>query len=142
VSPRVPDPDAHPILSRLVREGSDDEIEDVVALIGFLGPVTDASESHRRIYPDLFYQRWLALPTDAIVDTAPVDADVPGGRTVVWVTRAAMRAPIFDPDVAVDELVAEHFVDGGMSTWSFLPDSRYDAARMLNLLAREEAQYS
>jgi hypothetical protein len=141
VSTRAPDPDPNPIVSRLIREGS--ETEDVVALIGFLGPVTDDSAaSHRRIYPDLFYQRWLELPTNVILDSAPIDADAPGGRTVVWVKREAMRAPIFNPDIAVDELIAEHFVDGGMSTWSFLPDSRYDAARMLNLLAREEAEYS
>jgi hypothetical protein len=138
--PREREPDPHPIVTRLIKEGSEDEIEDVVPLIGYLGPIVGPSDArHRHIYPELGYQRWLDLPMDKIVDTAPYDSD---GRMVVWVERAAMRAPMFDPQVELEPLLAQHFKDFGMSTWPLLPDSRYEAAEMLDLLVRVEGEYS
>jgi hypothetical protein len=132
VSERDPNPAPNPLVTRLTKAGSENETEDVVALIGFVGPGRDG---HFRLYPELQLQRWLDLPAGEIVDSHPVDADDPlESRTVVWVKRAAMIAPIFN-ETAVRALEAEFADDGWMSTWPLIPDSRLVAARILDLIA-------
>lgn len=124
-NPRKPDPTPHPVVVRLQRSDRQ-ETEDVIALVGFIGPRQDG---HVRIYPDAGYQRWLAIPADSIVDSEPGD----DGRTVIWVTGEAMRADMFT-DNALAALDAELTPRGGMSTWNLLPETRYVAAGMLDLL--------
>jgi hypothetical protein len=124
-NPRNPDPVPHPVVLRLQRSDGE-ETEDVIALVGFVGPRRD---DHVRIFPDPSYQRWLAIPADAIVDSEPAE----DGRTFIWVTGDAMRAEMFT-DNALAALDAELMPGGGMSTWNLLPDTRYVAAGMLDLL--------
>jgi hypothetical protein len=128
-SPRDPDPTPNEIVERLQR--SDGETEDVIALIGFIGPRWD---DHFRLYPDAGYQRWLAIPADAIMDSAPAG----DGRTLVWVTGDAMRAEMFT-DNALPALDREFAPGGGMSTWNLLPETRYVAAGMLDLFVTTPA---
>ena len=124
---RVPNPDPDPLVPR-VRSGS----EDVVALVGFVG---EGAEGHLRIYADHHLQRWLDIPADAVVDSVRIEDDDPlGGRTMIWVAREAMAADVFDPDVF--GALEAHFLDGGMSTWPLIPDTRYVAAAILGLLPR------
>jgi hypothetical protein len=136
VSDRNPRPKPDPLVTRLTREGN--ETEDVVALVGFIGPQRGRN---LRIYADRHLQRWLEIPSANVKDSIRVDTDDPlGGRTVIWVDRAAMTGPVFDD--AVLKAMQRHFVDGWMSTWPLIPDDRYVAAELLGLLPSwETAEY-
>jgi len=130
---RQPEPPADDIVDRL--QDSDNETVDVVALIGFVGPVReDGSGGHRRVYPDIEYQRWLAIPAGAIVDSVPASL----GRTLIWVDGDVMRDDVFK-DSVLEALDGQFAPGGGMSTWTLIPDSRYIAAEMLGLLAHSPA---
>ena len=131
MSERDPNPAPNPLVTRLTKAGSENETEDVVALIGYVGA---GQEGHVRLYPELDLNRWLDVPAGDIVDSTPVAAgDALGDRTVIWVRREAMLAPIFK-DTVLDALDAE--LDGaGMSTWPLVPGSRYVAAELLDLIA-------
>jgi len=131
VSERDPNPAPSPLVTRLTKAGSDYETEDVVALIGYVGT---GQEGHVRLYPELDLNRWLDLPAGDIVDSATVAAgDALRARTVVWVRRDAMLAPMFK-DSVLDALEAE-LAGAGMSTWPLVPGSRYVAAELLDLVA-------
>ena len=125
---RVPNPTPNEIVERL--QGPDNEVEDVVALIGFVGVQRDG---HVVLHPDVDYQRWLAIPADDVVDSE----DVPdgGGRSVVWVKHSAMQQHVFNENVL--ETLDQQFEHGSMSTWPLIPDTLYVAAGMLDLLPRD-----
>jgi hypothetical protein len=136
---RDPNPQPDPLVARLLKNAN--ETEDVVALVGFVGA---QREGNLRLYPDRNLQRWLEIPATNVKDSIRIDTDDPlGGRTVIWVDRDSMTAKVFD-DGALAAL-EEHFeggVDGWMSTWQLIPDNRYVAAEMLDLLAPwESADY-
>lgn len=125
---RNPSPEPDPLVTRLTREAN--ETEDVVALVGFIGPQRD---QNLRIYADRHLARWLEIPTANVKDSIRIDTDDPlGGRTVIWVDRDAMTGPVFNN--AVLDAMQPHFIDGWMSTWPLIPDNRYVAAELLGLL--------
>ncbi len=132
MSPRVRTPQTHPIVTRLKKRASVDTA-DVVALLGFVG---EGRPGHIRIYPDVAYQRWMDLPENDVVDSAPLGAAAGGeleDRTVVWVKRDAMFKPLFAAGVL--EMLDAQYTDGWISTWALIPDTRYLAAEMLDLIA-------
>lgn len=132
MSGRVPPPD-DPLIIRLRGELQDLETEDVVTL---LGRVASGPPGHTRIYPDHEAQRWMDIPNEDIVDSARVEGDDEnGGRTALFVRRGPMQEPMFNE--AVLEALEEHFAGSWMSTWSLIPDSRYVAAQMLELIPEE-----
>ena len=137
MSDRNPTPAPHPLVIRLTRADSETDTEDVVALVGLVGT---GAAGRVRLFSDQHLQRWLDLPADAVVDSFPVDPEDELSQTVVWVTREAMREPMFS-DSALEALEAE-FIGAGMSTWPLIPDSRYVAAAILDLLPRwDESEY-
>ena len=73
------------------------------------------------------------FPPDAIVDSAPLD-DTEGGRTVVWVRSETMFEPAFSEEAAA--VLEGQLLGGLMSTWPFIPGSRYVAAQLLDLVPR------
>lgn len=130
MSDRNPSPDPHPLVTRLTREGSDTETEDVIALVGFVG--TGPSGCVRLFSPESQLQRYMDLAVGEIVDSRPVDPGDELSPTLVWVTRATMVEPMFTPE-ALTALEAE-FTGCGISTWPLVPDTRLVAASLLNLL--------
>jgi hypothetical protein len=127
---RDPSPEPDPLVTRLTREVN--ETEDVVALVGYVGP---QREGNLRIYADHHLQRWLEIPAGNVKDSIRIGAEDPlGGRTVIWVDRVAMTAEVFDAEVL--SALDQRFVGSAqMSTWPLIPDNRYVAAEMLGLLA-------
>ena len=129
---RTPNPPPDPVVERLRKAGSDNESEDVLALVGYVGP---GRPGHLRMHPDRDLRRWLEIPEGDILDSARVNLDDPlGGRTMVWVNRDAMQLPLFSDNVLA-ALEAE-FEHGAMSTWPLIPDSLQVAAEILDLLVR------
>lgn len=129
---RTPNPAPDPVVERLRKAGTENESEDVLALVGYVGP---GRPGHLRIHADDDLRRWLDIPEGDIVDSARVDLEDPlGGRTMVWVNRDAMQLPLFS-DAVLDALEAE-FANGAMSTWPLIPDSLQVAAEILDLLVR------
>ena len=112
---------------------SDNDVEDVIALVGFMGDV--GPDGNRRIFADENRQCYMDIPDDLIrAEELPGDEL---GRMRVYVRREQWAAqPAFNDD-ALDALDAT--VNGaGVSTWAFLPDNRIVAAQMLGLLAEDE----
>ena len=127
---RVPNPEPDPLVERLTRAAN--ETEDVVALVGYVGP---NREGNLRIYADHHLQRWLEIPAGKVKDSIRIDGDDPfGGRTVIWVERDTMTAEVFDAEV-LSALDQRFLGSARMSTWPLIPDSRIVAAEMLGLLA-------
>jgi hypothetical protein len=127
VSERQRDPARHEIVTRL-RNDQTGETEPAVALLGFVGDGRDAN--HIRLYPDVAYQRWMDIPTSDIVDSSEFDAQ---GRTVVWVDRDSLNQPLFTPDTI--QALDGRYAGPWISTWALIPDSRYVAAQLLDLVA-------
>lgn len=133
MSPRIPEPLPDDIVTRLGQEGQPHETEDVIALIGFVGHLRD---SHLRLYPDEHLQRWMEVPLGEIVDSYAIDPEAEHHRTVIWVRREWMLEEMFEDTVF--EALREQFTGAWMSTWPLIPDSRYIAARMLDLVAHDD----
>jgi hypothetical protein len=133
LSDRVPNPPSSRIVSRLLKDGSDTETEDVMALVGYVGPGRDGDV---RLYPDLDFHRWMDFRREDIVDSSPLDAGPAGleGRTVVWVRRASMLDPVFKPESLED--FEDDFAGSWMSTWPLIPETRLVAAEILDLIPR------
>jgi len=134
-------PTRHRVVKRVEDRGTRDTTP-AVALVGFVGDGRDAK--HIRLYPDVHYQRWMDIPKDDIVTFEAEHADDPdGSRTVLWVHRDKLNEPLFQ-DGTIEDL-DKKFVDGWISTWALIPESRYVAAEMLDLLAPwsgDEEEYS
>jgi hypothetical protein len=145
VSDRNREPPQHEIVTRL-RNPQTGETEPAVALLGFVGAGRD--DRHIRLYPDIAYQRWMDVAKDDILDSAPFvsETNAADGRTVVWVDRDNLNEPLFGDD-AIETLNGQ-FTGPWISTWALIPDSRYVAAELLDLLAPwareqgEEGRYS
>jgi hypothetical protein len=133
VNGRVTNPPPSPIVTRLISPDSDTETEEVMALVGYVGPGPGSDVT--RLYPDLDLQRWMDFPEDDIVDSAPLDGDdvEGGGRTVVWVRQETMFLPVFTQ--AALRNLEENFAGSEMSVWPFIPATRYVAAQLLDLVA-------
>jgi hypothetical protein len=131
VSDRVPNPPPSPVITRLLKEGSETDTEDVMALVGYVGP---GRNDDIRLYSDIDFQRWMDIAPDEIVDSSPLDAFSSGrkGRTVIWVKREAMEKPVFKEDSLED--FRDDFAGSWMSTWPLIPATRYVAAQILDLL--------
>jgi hypothetical protein len=139
VSPRNPTPAADPTVDRLGDPNNLPDAEDVIALVGFVGP---GREDGFRIHPDRDLQRWLEVP--ALVDSQRVDPEDELSRSVVWVNREMMLEQIFEgaPNESDGRLqdVANVLVDAPFSTWNLIPETRLAAAILLGLIAYGEEE--
>ncbi len=126
-------PDPSPIVQSLLKDGSPDETNDVMALLGFVGPGRNGDV---RLYPDVDFQRWMDVPPDAIAGHHELDSDDIRltGRTVVWVQHDWIFEPVFKEDSLID--FQNDFTGSWMSTWPFIPKTRYVAAQVLGLVPR------
>jgi hypothetical protein len=135
VSPRIPDPPDDPIVDRLRKPGSPD-VEDAIALIGYVGPGTDGAI---RIYDGRDLQRFLEVPS--VLDSQRVYPDDALSPSVVWVDRATMLDPIFEQDGQDDgriDAAVQALGNVPFSTWNLIPETRYICARMLDLIPYAE----
>ena len=125
-----PEPTRHKVAQRLRQV---EDAKPAVALLGFVADGRDAD--HIRLYPDVHYQRWMDIPRADIVTFEALGAedDATAGRTVVWVHRDKMNEPLF-VDGTIEGL-NKQFVDGWISTWALIPESRLVAAEILDLVA-------
>ena len=132
MSERNNNPEPHPLVRALGSTGN--EVEDVIALVGFVGDV--GSDGNRRLFADEHLQRYMDIPADDFIHAEALPDDELG-RMRVYVRREQWAAQPAFSDGALDALDAE--VNGArMSTWAFLPDDRVVAARMLGLLPDDE----
>ena len=125
-------PPASQAVQALLKEGSN-ETEAVTALVGFVGP---GRGDDIRLYPDIDFQRWMDIAPDEIVRSAPLTTFNSGRleRTVVWVKQEALMKPVFKPDSLQD--FQDDFAGSWMSTWPLIPETRFVAAQILDLLPR------
>jgi hypothetical protein len=56
---------------------------DVVSFIGYLGK--SSSDTYVRLYDDLTFREWTAIPADAIKDREPVESPNGITKSLVWV---------------------------------------------------------
>jgi hypothetical protein len=137
VSERNRNPNPHPVLDRLRREGTDSETEDVISLVGYIGP--RLPDGPMRLFADEEGQSYLEFEFADFLDAEEIPGD---DRVRIYVTRAAMVANTFgDPaGQQSDVLQALHdsVVGPPMSLWQFLPQNRLVAAEMLGMLPRYE----
>jgi hypothetical protein len=140
---RFPDPD--PVVARL-REGPTDA-EDVLALVGFVGPgrmppgedegaPPDDERRSLRMHADTDLQRWLEIPRDAVVHSQQVEPGEDLTRSIVWVKRPEMNEPILSDDQA--DALDRALDPAPLSGWNLIPETRLVAASMLGLLPYEE----
>lgn len=139
MSERNRNPDPHPALVRLAKPGNTDETEDVISIVGFVGP--RAEDGPVRVYADEDGQRYLDITFEAFIDSEPVPDDE-RGRTRIYVKRELMVANTFG-DPATDQAQMLQTLQGSiegpsMSVWQFLPQNRLVAADMLGMLPEEE----
>jgi hypothetical protein len=136
VSPRHVPPTTDPIVERLGDPENLPDAEDVIKLIGFVGPGRPGSF---RIHPDGDLQRWLEIPEDALVDSQQVDPGDELSRSAIWVDRETMLQPILDEDVIEEVLaqVKELLGPAPLSIWNLIPETRLEAARLLELIPYE-----
>ena len=124
--PRSPDPD--PIVGRLRIAEDQPDAEDVVALVGFVGPggTTAGSASTRTATLSAGWR----FPR--IVDSQQVNPGDELSRSVVWVDRQMMLERLFEsePDENDGRLdaVTRRFGDVPFSTWNLIPETRLAAA--------------
>jgi hypothetical protein len=139
VSPRIPSPPDDPIVDRLRKPNSRD-VEDVISLTGYVGPGRD--ESRLRIFADLDLARWIEVPASAVVDSQPLYPDDQLSPSIVWVERRVMLEPVFEDAQGNDDgridAAAAALGDVPFSTWNLIPETRYIAARLLDLIPYEE----
>jgi hypothetical protein len=135
--PRNTTRDPDPIIERLRKPADDVETEDVISLVGFVGPGRDGSV---RIRPDLNGLRFLEVP--AIVDREELEPGSQLTRSIVWVARETMLEPIFENvdgenDGRLGE-VASVLADAPFSVWNLIPETRLVAASMLDLIPYDD----
>ena len=138
---RTPDP--HPQLERLVKPDAAPEVEDVVALVGFVGPRDP--EGPLRLYADEDGQRYIEIPFADFVDSEPVPDDK-RQRTRIYVKRALMTDHTFgdpdpDPESPQSQMLQnlqDAVVGPTLSLWQFLPQNRLVAAELLGMLPEVE----
>jgi hypothetical protein len=127
------DPD--PIIDELRTD--DVEVEDVISLVGFVGPGRDGSV---RIRPDYSGQRFLELPS--IVHRQLLEPRNPLSRSRIWVDRMTMLEPIFENQDGQNDgrlpEVANLLAGAPFSVWNLIPETRLVAASMLDLIPYDE----
>ena len=133
--PRNPDVSTTPLVDKLRETGQ--PIEDVVALVGFVG---EAPNGFMRLHPEPDLQAWMDFPLEDVYNSSPANPGNPEGRTVVWMFRERLMASsVFSGDAAA--ALQGAFVEGEMSVWPLLPDSRYVAAELLGLIDGGRGRY-
>jgi hypothetical protein len=137
---RNPTPDPDPLVGDLLDPGNEPDAEDVVVLIGFLGPGRQAGSY--RIHADRGLQRWLEVP--GLIHSRRIDAEDELSRSVVWVDRQMMLEPIFENEQGENDgrlgAVAESLEDAPFSSWNLIPETRLVAAGLLGLIAYGEEE--
>jgi len=136
VSPRIDHPPDDPIVGRL-RKPESREVEDVLSLVGYVGPGRD--EGRVKIFANRDLANWLEVP--AIIDSQPLTPGDELSPSVVFVDREMMLEPIFETEAHEDDgrldAVTEAFGDVPFSTWNLIPETRYIAARLIGLIPYE-----
>ena len=127
MSERNRNPDPHPVLDRLKKADSDNETEDVISVVGFVGPRDP--EGPLRLFADEEGQRYLEIPFEDFVDAEPIPDDE---RMRIYVNRQVMVEDAFEADVL--DALGGKLVGPPMSLWQFLPENRLVAAGMLGML--------
>lgn len=129
------DPD--PLIARLRKPGDDVETEDVIALVGFVGPGRDGTV---RIRPDYDGQRYLELP--GIVHRELLEPGNELSPSRIWVDRLTMLEPIFENEVGENDgrlsEVANVLAGAPFSVWNLIPETRLVAADMMDLIRYDE----
>jgi hypothetical protein len=135
---RFPDPD--PIVGRLHRNETGPDAEDVVALVGYIGPgrlppdadPDDPEQRPLRIFADNELSRWLDVPRGAVVDTQRVNEEDELSPSVIWVDRPTMFAEIdWGP---VTEVLDNSDFKPPLSTWNLIPETPLVAASLMGML--------
>ena len=134
MSVRNRNPDPHPVLDRLTKPDSGGETEDVISILGYVGPRLE--DGPLRLFADQEGQRYLEIPFEDFVDAEPVAGDE---RMRIYVKRQVMVEDAFEEDV-LDALEAK-LLGPPMSLWQFLPENRFTAAGMLGMLPEEVRDY-
>ena len=128
MSERNRTPNVHPVLARLNVPETDLETEDVVAIMGFVGPRDP--EGPLRLFADKDGQRFLEIPFDDFVDAEEIPGDE---RMLIYVKRELMVQDLFDVEAVLQALEQE--MDGPpLSLWAFIPENRLTAAEGLGML--------
>jgi hypothetical protein len=140
VSERNRNPDPHPVLDRLKRPESENETEDVISIVGFVGPRPE--NGPLRLFADEEGQSYLEIPFEDFVDAEEIPGD---DRMRIYVKRQLMVANTFgDPGVQqaqVLQALHNSVLGPPMSLWQFLPQNRLTAAEMLGMLPAYERRY-
>jgi hypothetical protein len=127
------DPD--PLIDELRTD--DVEVEDVISLVGFVGPGRNGTV---RIRPDYSGQRFLELPR--IVHRQELEPGNPLTQSRIWVDRLIMLEPIFENQAGQNDgrlpEVANVLADAPFSVWNLIPETRLVAASMLDLIPYED----
>jgi hypothetical protein len=135
--PRIVTRDPDPIIERLRKPSEEVETEDVISLVGFVGPGRNGTV---RIRPDLDAQRFLEVP--AIVDRQPLEPGNELSRSRIWVLRETMLEPIFENEAGENDGrltdVAAVLADAPFSVWNLIPETRLVAASMLDLIPYDD----
>lgn len=137
MSVRNRNPDPHP-LAEALRVPDTDDAEDVLSIVGFVGPRDDPG-GPVRLFADPECQRYLDIPFDEFIHADEVPYDELG-RTQIYVKRAFMAQDLFAQrdGASVQQAIEDAIVGLGMSTWQFLPQNRIVAAGMMGMLPEEE----
>jgi hypothetical protein len=108
-----------------------DEATDVVALVGYVG---EGADGHCRLYADPELRASVDIPVKAIVHRhrIPAEQDTTGGRSVIWVQREAMRAPLVQES---EDRLQSSFLSGPVASAAQLPQTLGDLAEELNLVS-------
>ena len=140
MSERNRNPIPHPPLERLKKPDSDNETEDVISIVGYVGPRLE--DGPLRLYADEEGQSYLEIPFEDFVDAEEISGD---DRMRIYVKRALMVANTFgEPDeeqAQVLQVLRDSIVGPPMSLWQFLPQNRLTAAEMLGMLPESERRY-
>jgi hypothetical protein len=124
------------LVARLTTET--DTIADVVALVGFLGV---GSAGHCRLYADPELSVSMDIAPENIVHRhrIPAEQDALGGRSVIWVKREAMDAPLVEEPA--EQLEAE-FLTGPLAKGIQLPRTRADLAELQTFITEKFVCYA
>lgn len=133
MSERNRNPDPHPVLDRLKRPDTDNDTEDVISIVGYVGP--RVADGPLRLYADEEGQSYLEIPFEDFVDAEPIPDDE-RMRMRIYVRRQLMVDNAFEEDV-LEALNAKR-CGPPMSLWQYLPQNRLTAAFMLDMLPRFE----
>ena len=126
----MPEVPVSPIVGEVLNTRDEVEGREAIALVGYVGvgSIRDGESPDVRLYPDADFARWMDIPQDMVVTSAPLTTFGSGRlqRTMVWVDAE------FFTEEAVD--FTGTFARSEISTWPLIPATRLVAAQMLDLL--------